>query len=229
MGNEIEKPGSNAFLAYGNAATARSIVGKLLKFSKGDYLAGMEDEEVKLGTQFVAHMPSLCVGWIRWEDNKPPAEQRMGLVAENYQPCKRKELGDLDEDQWERDDDGHPRDPWQFSNYLILIARDGGDLYTFTTSSRGGLSAVGELCKAYGKQMRQRPNQHPIVELDVGSYQHSNRSYGRIKFPIFKIVGWTDKTEIDDGSPVGPENPPGAPTPAAAADGKSTLDNTPRF
>jgi hypothetical protein len=221
MSTEIEKPGSNVFLAYGNAATTRSIVGKLLKFSKGDFLAGMEDEEVKLGTRFIAHMSSLCVGWIRWEDNKP-TEQRMGLVAEGYQPHKRKELGDLDEGQWERDDEGQPRDPWQFSNHLILIARDGGDLYTFTTSSRGGLSAIGELCKSYGKQIRQRPDQHPVIELDVGSYQHSNRSYGRIKFPVFTVVDWASKAEIEDGAPAGPHNPP-------AADDKPALDIAPLF
>src|SRR5262249_31529942 len=83
-------------------------------------------------------------------------------------------------------------DPWQFQNDIVMVAVDGGKLYTFTTSSRGGLNAVGELCKAYGKQVRQHPNKLPVIALDVGSYQHSNRSYGRIKFPVFKIVDWAD-------------------------------------
>ena len=52
------------------------------------------------------------------------------------------------------------------TNYLQMKAQDWeatewdvGDesLFTFTTSSRGGLSAIGELCKIYGKHMRQRP------------------------------------------------------------------------
>ena len=42
MTNDIQKPG-NPWLDYGNAAAARSFFGTLLKFSKGEFLAGMED------------------------------------------------------------------------------------------------------------------------------------------------------------------------------------------
>lgn len=31
----------------------------------------------------------------------------------------------------------------------------------------------------------------PIISLGVGSYQHSNRNFGEIRFPKFEIVGWT--------------------------------------
>jgi hypothetical protein len=77
------------------------------------------------------------------------------------------------------DEQGRERDPWQFSNYLILkTPGEKGDdaLFTFTTSSRGGLNAIGELCKAYGKAMRQRPDELPVIALGVGSYQHSNKA-----------------------------------------------------
>jgi hypothetical protein len=39
MNNGIQKPG-NLWADYGNAATARSIVGTLLRFSEGDSLSG---------------------------------------------------------------------------------------------------------------------------------------------------------------------------------------------
>jgi hypothetical protein len=104
-------------------------------------------------------------------------------------------LGDLDESKWETDGNGKRRDPLQFSNYLVLAHADrDSELYTFATSSRGGLGAIGELCKSYGKQMRQQPDKYPIVELDAGSYQHRERSFGRIEYPIFNVIGWTDKT-----------------------------------
>jgi hypothetical protein len=74
--------------------------------------------------------------------------------------------------------------------------KDEDSLFTFTTSSRGGLNAIGELCKAYGKAMRQRPDEFPIVALKVGSYQHSNKAYGRIKFPILEVVGWAAKSDF---------------------------------
>ena len=116
----------------------------------------------------------------------------MGLVAEGFQPPKRKELSDLDQVTWERDAEGRPRDPWQFTNHLFL-RDENGEIYKFPTSSRGGLNAIGELCKAYGKHIRQHPNQDPIVELEVGSYPHRDKAIGRVKFPIFKIVGYTNK------------------------------------
>ena len=50
----------------------------------------------------------------------------------------RKDLGDLDESEWEIGDDGRRRDPWQFQNLLIMVDREGGEIYTFTTASKGG-------------------------------------------------------------------------------------------
>ena len=66
--------------------------------------------------------------------------------------------------------DGQPRDPWQFSSYLLFKASKSGELYTFTSSSKGGLDAVGALCKAYGSVMAQRPDEYPVIELDSGGY-----------------------------------------------------------
>jgi hypothetical protein len=63
-------------------------------------------------------------------------------------------------------------------------------LYTFTASSKGGIGALGTLSKAYGQQMRQRPGQYPVISLGVSSYQHPNRTLGRIKYPVFEVKDW---------------------------------------
>jgi hypothetical protein len=196
MPSEIAKLQPNFYEAYGESAAARNIVGRLLKFSKfGEYNAGIENEEIAIGTKLVAHMPSLLVGYIKWENNRPIA-QVMGAIGDGFTPPKRNELGDTDPSLWEHYDDDRPRDPWQFSNYLVLVNLDSSDLFTFTTSSRGGLNAVGELSKIYGKHIRQAPDELPVVELGCGSYQHSNRSYGEIRFPIFKAVGWVPSKRL---------------------------------
>lgn len=225
-GTSIVNPGGNFFQSYGDQVSQKSIVGKLLKFSKGDYLVGEDNEEIEEGTQFVANMDELMVGWIRWADSKP-TDQIMGRVSEGYQPPKRNTLGDDDKSHWEEDEQGRERDPWQFSNYLIMKSPDGKDedsLFTFTTSSRGGLNAIGELCKAYGKAMRQRPDEFPIVALKVGSYQHSNKAYGRIKFPIFEVVGWAAKSDfaeaLSDSSTATDEPAESAPAPTKKANAK---------
>lgn len=193
----------NPFLSYGRATSQSTIVGELLKFSKGEWTAGKNDTEVPEGTEMVAIMDQLLTGWIKWVDGKP-AEQEMGLVAEGYRPPRRSDLGDMDKDSWEVDQHGVPKDPWQLTNYLVMKDTASGEVYTFTTSSRGGISAVGKLSEAYGKNMRAKPDLFPVVALQVDSYKHSNKSYGKIFVPMLPVVGWLDKAAalegIEDGA-----------------------------
>jgi hypothetical protein len=208
----------NLFEQYGDAATARSIEGALLKFNKGSYFAGPAADaiEIAIGGRLVGLMDTLLVGWVRWWDDAP-TEHKIGLVAEGYQPERRADLSDLDKSQWKIDDDGEPKDPWQFTNYLVLRHLDTGELYTFTTSSKGGLSAIGELCKEYGKQMRQQPDKWPVIELGVDSYLHRDRKRGRIKFPVFTIIDWVAKDDGGDDAPATTEKPkPPSPKSTAA-------------
>ena len=180
----------NPFLAYGRAANQRTIVGDILKFSKGDWSAGSNDEEIDEGTRFVAVMDELMVGWVKWENNRP-VQHEMGRLIDGFRPAKRKDLGDNDETMWERDNRGEPRDPWQLTNYLILKEEQGDRLFTFAPSSRGGIGAVAQLSEQYGKMNRQKPDAFPVVEIETSSYKHD--SYGRIKIPVLKLVGWAPK------------------------------------
>lgn len=182
--------GYNAYEQYGNAVSSRAIVGDLLKFQKGEYTSGQNDDEVEIGTKLVANMDDLAVGWVKWWDGKP-ADHIMGRVAEGYQPDKRNALGDLDKTEWETDKEGRPQDPWQQTNYLLLKDVDGDEVYTFATSSAGGRNAIADLCKQFGKAMRQHPDEHPIIELDTDSYRH--KEYGKVHVPKLSIVGWVSK------------------------------------
>jgi hypothetical protein len=224
MTNDVANATQNFFEKYGEAAAQRNIVGRLLKFSKfGEYRAGQEEQEIPRGTTLAAHMPSLTVGFMRWEDGRP-AESVMGPVSEGYVPPLRSELGHTDQSRWETFDDGRPRDPWQLTNSLVLINLENEETFTFSTSSKGGLGAIGELCKLHGKHLRANPDEVPIVELDVGAYQHSNRAYGEIRFPIFKVVNWIELDRLPplDGAPAAeddatlalPEPEPAPPKPA---------------
>jgi hypothetical protein len=211
---EVASGSKNAFTAYGEQASQKQIVGTLLRFTKGDYLAGQDDDEVAVGTKYVVNMDELMVGWIRWENNKP-TDHIMGRVVDNYQPPRRNELGDTDKTMWEVDNQGKEKDPWQFSNYLLFWGIDDSELYTFASSSKGGLNSIGDLCKAYGKVMSQHPDEYPIIELGVSSYVHPNKEFGRIKVPVLKIVGWETKGVFADGEVTGDDD---GPTTAKAAE-----------
>jgi hypothetical protein len=178
------------FEKYGQAASGRRFVGDLLKFGKdGVYVAGQENREIATGTQMVAYMSTLRAGWVCWEDGHP-VEEVMGLVGEGFVPPKRDALDRTDKSRWEEYDGGEPRDPWQFSNDIVLFDPRDEQFYTFVTSSRGGLGALGELAKKYGQRLRQQPGEWPVVALEGGSYQHRIRSRGRIKYPILHDVRW---------------------------------------
>lgn len=194
----------NAFEAYGQSMNMNTIVGTLIKFNKGDWITGDDEDLEEDELQLVANMDQLMVGWIKWQDNKP-VEQIMGPVAEGYQAPRRNELGDQNQDEWETDQEGRPRDPWQFSNYIVLKT-PGEDatednLYTFATSSKGGLGAIGALCREYGKEMRRRPDEYPIIKLGADTYNHA--TYGRTYVPIIQIVGWEAKSEFEMAASAG--------------------------
>ena len=188
----------NPYIDYGNTADRSNIIGKLLKFTKlGDWVYGEDGSPMPEGHRLIAHMGDLAVGWIKWEDGKP-TEQVMGRLADNFHPPLRSELGDLERDDWAADGSGAPRDPWQFSNYLILMNPENGDLYTYASGSKGGKQAVGELSKQYGKAMRHRPDQFPVIALGAGEYPHPNKQFGNIKIPKLEIVAWMERGVIDE-------------------------------
>src|SRR5438094_7839313 len=89
----------NAFEQYSAAACVR-MDGKLLKFTKfGEFQAGIDGEKLAHGTELVAQMRTLQVGWVKWFDGRP-AERRMGAVVDGFIPATRAALGDTDKMLW---------------------------------------------------------------------------------------------------------------------------------
>jgi hypothetical protein len=194
--------GPNAYEIFGSAG--RRITGRLLKFNKGDYLAGQKPEQViPRGTRLVADMPTMTVGWIKWVAKKF-ADQECGLLSEGYQPPKREELGDTEESELEVDErTGARRDPWQLTIQVVLRPEGDDDdeaAFTFSTSSKTGIGAMRDLSKNYGKEKRARPaGSMPIVELGKGTWP--SPEWGPIPIPVMKIVGWTQPPVIESDPP----------------------------
>jgi hypothetical protein len=193
--NELAPTGlGDPFSEYADAVSPQFIIGDLLKFSKGDYFAGINNQTVPAGTTFTVNLDELMAGFVRWWDGKP-TDHVMVRVADHIPPKKRIELGDSDEQQWETDINGKRRDPWQFTNYLPMM-NEKGELFTFTTSSRGGISAIAGLARRYANHRKRHPDVFPLIALGVDSYQHPNREFGRIKFPVFAPAGYAPKKDF---------------------------------
>ena len=191
MANEITRPGGskNIFQQYGEAMSRSAIIGKILKLSKhGTYVAGQDQEEIANGTQMVVDLTKLRTGYIKWVDSKP-VERKLGVIGE-YTPPLRSELGDNDREMWEDPD----KDPWQFVNEAIMYDPEAEELYTYSATSKGGLNALGDLMTKYGDHIAlnydNEPAVFPVIALNVGSYMHSNRQFGKIFVPKFDLVDY---------------------------------------
>jgi hypothetical protein len=180
--NELVVQDAKALSHFIAVATEAQAQARILKFVKGKYFVG--EDEVPIGRQYVAHVLELRRGWVKFKDGKV-VDQRIGSVADGFNPPTRDELGDLDKTQWEIDG-GIARDPWRLQYFLVLEDVETGELLTFVTGSHGGRTAIGRLSGQFARNVR---NGSPIVKLAASSYRH--KLYGRVDVPEFTVTGWT--------------------------------------
>jgi hypothetical protein len=167
------------------AAEAGNPFGKLLKYVKGAWQLG--DDEVPIGTKYIAYIDQLARGWIHFEDGAVVGDPIIIKIADGSKLPPREALGENDPTKWkEKDADGRPRDPWVCQWYLPLVAVSSGELNTFVTGSDGGNQAIANLCSVYGRKLHE--GALPIVALQSTTYKH--KKYGRIEKPELVIVGW---------------------------------------
>jgi hypothetical protein len=181
----IPKPDNplSPFHVYARSVRPHRLDGDRLSFAKGEWLAGEHKLVVPLGTQLVAILSQLRIGWLKFVGGQCVG-QTMGLVAESFQPPRREELDDLDGADWETQPDGSTKDPWSNANELPMISPDGAVIYTYTTGSKGGFAALGELCAGFYEEL----GLYPVVELGSDAYWHKNKSLGRIHVPLLTPV-----------------------------------------
>jgi hypothetical protein len=190
------------------AAEAGSEFGKILKFNKGEWPIG--EDTVPEGTEYIAYVDELARAWIKFEDGTV-ADRRVVKVRDGKLP-PRAQLGDNDKSKWEIGDDGERRDPWVLQWLLPMSRVDAeGDFTVFATSSKGGIGAIGLLCKVYGRSPRN--GLLPIVALKSASYKHPQ--YGKVLKPYLPIVG-------QHGTPTPPAQPA-----SDAADFNNPIDTIP--
>jgi hypothetical protein len=203
----------DAYEKYGRSAG--NLFGDLLKFSGkvGTWTGGAQSVEVPIGTQLVAIIPAMLTGFVRWQDGEL-VDQVLQPLTEAYDPkALRASLGDTDQSQWPKGDDGRPEDVWREAALLPLKNLTTGAEYTYSTSSLGGCRCVKQLVATYAWQLRAAPETTtghlPVVELGVRSYKHTDRKRGTIFNPVLTGVDWVPASAVTDknAGPAG-EQPP---------------------
>jgi hypothetical protein len=188
-GTALVADGSNPWIDV-SSELDKFVGAPFVRFSKQGEFEISETETIPAGTRCTAHVDEVMFGWRKWLDNKL-VETRMGRVADRYVPAQRRDLGDTDESDWEIQDSGDRRDPWQFCASLPLTRQDTGESYLFSVSSKGGIRCINGLTRTYGSRVRAKGDAAglPIVELRPDSYKH--KQYGKIFFPVLHVVNWT--------------------------------------
>lgn len=158
---------------------------KLLKFKKGQYEC--DNEEVKLGTEYVAHCEGWTKAWIKFVEGQV-VDRKIFPVAESRRPPDREELDDLQLRGTKDPKSGLSADPWVYQ-HLLPLEDKAGDLVVFVTSSTGGRRAVADLCKSYGRRLaRTGVSDNPVIK--ISSVDMPTKHFGNVPRPNFEIVGW---------------------------------------
>jgi hypothetical protein len=165
-----------------------------LKFKRGKFVKGADDQEVAHGMRFAANMRDLQMGFIKFVPETPPEK----AMARPGQPrVQREALGDTDEALWEKDDNGVAKDPWTPAWELPIKDVATGEELVFSSSSAGGINALGRLSKAYGNRLAMAGHAVPIVELGASSYRH--KRFGDVDVPVLQVVSWQIEEDLIAG------------------------------
>jgi len=185
-------PESDPYLATASRALADS---NFLKFVKGTFVFGPDEDELSLGMELVPNMLEARAGWLKWHDGEVVEEQMVHFSVGKY-PF-REDLGDLDQSEWEVDEDGRALDPWSECYTVPFKDPASGQEFTFTTSSAGGRRAVSKLIQAWRYGQSRGESGLPVVAIGADSYRH--KKYGNVDFPTFTIKRWADETDLIAG------------------------------
>jgi hypothetical protein len=206
--NQLPAKYSDEAKNIGDEASSDAGFQAMIKFKKGTYWSN--EDEVELGTKFIAH----CIGWTKsWVhfENRTVVERKNFRVARKERCPERDELPNNDQSTWPYGLDGKSKaDPWVLQYLLPLEDPVTGEVRIFVGSSFGGRRAVGEVCAAWSRRVaKQAQGGQPIIELQETTFP--TRNYGDVSRPIFRIVGWDDgekeQTELNLDDDVGGEGP----------------------
>ena len=176
---------------YLDEVAPTSIVGRLIKFGKdGCFITSDDGAAISEDTDFFALCADVQIGLIKFsgEEGIGP-ERHMGLLYDGFVMPPRNSLGDLDPATWPLGLSGEPEDPWLHQQNLVLQQVDTKELFTFSTTSKTGRRAVGNLLRHYDRMRRTAPDDVPIVRLKAGGFQHKDDRIGWVPTPLFAVVG----------------------------------------
>lgn len=181
----------DSFAAFQAAADSMQGEGKpILKFNKGRWLLGQDDEILEPNTEIAVNVMEAETGWIFWRDGKP--EERLFVrIASGRKPEMRSSLGHDDQALWETDKEGKPVDPWARVWEIPAREIDGDQReVTIAGGSKGFEKAAKKLFNQFGQEGKLNQGKVAVVQLGAGTYKHP--TWGLTDEPYLTITRWID-------------------------------------
>ncbi len=208
MSNEVAKrgeqlPGSPAELLSGLKGMQVGMErdgsgrkGEFMKFVKGDYVYGIDQNGVDEESEWAVNPSSFVCGYQAWGNsrllgeevagmNEPPViKANLPIHSYLFTDPKTKEKEELDAE-------------WAPLRGFQLVCVNGEDLGTqcfISGTSRGFRSAATELFNEVVAHMENVDisTPVPIIVLEGDSYKHKDPTIGTVQIPIFNVVDWAD-------------------------------------
>ena len=179
--NPVNVPATPGAAALANidsfvAESGRGHV-QYLKFNKGEFLFGLEENIVEPDERFAVNMHTLAKGFICWADGQVLGEEMVPVVS--GRSLRKSDLEDFTDECGE----------WREQSSVEFTSLATGDVLLFKTSSHGGRNALATLAKAFSDRMKSgEATVVPVIEMHADSYRH--KSYGKVHVPVFEIVDW---------------------------------------
>jgi hypothetical protein len=182
------------------------MAGHLTKFTKdGEFKTKDTEEVIGEDEDFICIADQTLVGWQRFNGPGQKPDRIMGLLFNGFVMPPSDDLSERDESTWELGLDGKPADPWKHTMYVVLQKVSTSELYTFTTDSPTGRSAVGNLLNHYCRMEKRGANEYPVIRLKKSGFMNKDPRVGWVNKPAFVVVGKTPKDSAakPDTSPSG--------------------------
>jgi len=169
----------------GNAASTGTV--NYMKFNKGEWLFGVDNDEVDDDEIMAVNPASFTIGWQGWQDGSPvngpvvPISRRGELPAEaDLDPIP---AGDMN--------------GWGKQLGVSFRSLEDQTPLQFNTTSYGGKQAITKLMKEVGEGLKAHI-EAPVALVKLSSDNYPHKKYGKVWTPVITIVGWADST----GNPV---------------------------
>lgn len=172
-----------ALAASQQAAGAASGNDLYLKFAKGDWVFGAEENEVEDDVKLAVHPMGFMHGLTCWGNEKTPKEgKNLGeVMVPATQPMP------LEADQPEIEDG-----TWSAAigvRLAVISGEDKGTQLLFKSNSYGARKMYASLLEDLMKQLDDDP-EHPVAVITVYSDSYKHDKFGKVFTPEYELVEW---------------------------------------